>query len=494
MSLKEKTISGLFWSFIDKAADYSIQFIIGITLARLLSPRDFGLIGMMMVFIAISQSLVDSGFSQALIRKKNCTQYDYSTVFYSNLIIGITIYLILFFSSATISTFFKEPELQKMIKVFSLIIIVEALTITQRTILTKQVNFKLQARISVLASLCAGIFSILSAYFGFGVWSLVILHMSKRFLNSLMLWLWNRWRPLLVFSMESFSDLFNFGSKLMISGLINNIFKNIYHLIIGKFFSTQTLGYFTRADEFKKIPSQNLTSIIQRVSYPILSQMKDDTPRLRRNYQKLIRSTMFITFSMMLGMAAVSEAMIITLIGEKWRPSIVLLQMLCIIGMMFPLHALNLNILQVQGRSDLFLKLEIIKKIIRIPTIILGIIFGIKVLILGMIFNTFIAFFLNSFYSGQLIGYTFGQQVKDIMPAFAIALLMSVTVFTLGNVLPFESVWVLIVQICVGIMIVIGTGEIVRFKDYLFLKSIIIEKFTTMQRFKVWKTKIIRFM
>ena len=482
MSLKQKTVSGLLWSFIDQFANLGITFIAGIILARLLSPREFGLIGMITVFIAVSESFINSGFSSALIRKKDCTDTDFSTVFYFNLVAGILFFFILFFSAPAIAGFFDEPQLEAIVQVLGIILIIDSLTLIQRTILTKRIDFKLQARISVIASLGSGIVAIVMAFNGFGVWSLVVQRLLRQGLNSLFLWLWNRWRPLWVFSKQSFKELFGFGSKLLVSGLIDTLYRNIYYLVIGKYFSAQELGYYTRAEGFKNLPSQNLNSIVSRVTYPVLSTLQDDIPMLRSYYQKLIRSVMFITFILMLGMAAVAEPMIHTLIGAKWEPAIIYLQMLCFTGMMYPLHALNLNMLQVQGRSDLFLKLEVIKKVIAIPTIIVGIFFGIKMMIAGMMVNTLIAYYLNSYWSGVKIGYSFSQQVKDILPSFFLALSMGVTVFFIGLLLPFSYPVRLIIQILFGGLFVLVFCELTKFRDYIFAKQLVLEKIHSIRK------------
>lgn len=476
MSLKQKTVSGLLWSFVETFVGQGLTFIVSIILARILSPREFGLIGMITVFIAVSVSFINSGFSSALIRKKECTQTDFSTVFYFNLAAGILFFLLLFFTAPFIAGFFDEPQLKPIVQVLGIVLIIDSLTLIQRTILTKRIDFKLQTRISIIASLGSGVIAIVMAYKGFGVWSLVAKSIANEGLNSIFLWLWNRWKPLLVFSMQSFRELFGFGSKLLASGLIDTIYRNVYYLIIGKFFSARELGYYTRADQFNALPSQSLTGVIGRVSYPILSSIQDDKPRLKNNYQKLIRSTMFITFILMLGMAAVSEPMIITLIGEKWRPSIIYLQMLSFVGMMYPLHALNLNMLQVSGRSDLFLKLEVIKKILAIPTIVIGVIWGIKMMIIGMMVNTLIAYYLNSYWSGRFIGYSLKQQVVDILPSFGLALTMAIFVYILGLFLPFSYLWLLIIQIIAGAIFILLLCEITRFRDYIFVKEIVIEK------------------
>jgi teichuronic acid exporter len=475
-SLKLKTVSGLIWSFVDTMAGQGISLIVGIILARLLSPREFGLIGMITVFIAVSESFINSGFSSALIRKKDCTDTDYSTVFYFNLAAGAIFYLLLFISAPAISGFFNEPELKAILQVMGIILIIDSFTIIQRTILTKRIDFKLQARISVIASTVSGIVAITMAFSGFGVWALVAQRVINQGLNSLFLWIWNRWKPLLVFSIKTFKELFGFGSKLLLSGLIDTIYRNVYYLIIGKFFSAQELGFYSRADGFKNLPSQNLNTIVSRVTYPVLSSIQDDIPRLRDNYQKLIRTIMFITFILMLGMAAVAEPMIHTLIGAKWEPAIIYLQMLCFVGMMYPLQALNLNMLQVQGRSDLFLKLEVIKKIIGIPIIVIGIFFGIKMMIAGMMVNTLIAYYLNSYWSGAKIGYSFKKQVKDILPSFILTLIMSVFVYFLGELLPFSYPVKLLIQVLFGGLFVFVYCEITKFRDYIFAKELVLEK------------------
>ncbi|MCK3685174.1 lipopolysaccharide biosynthesis protein [Maribellus sp. YY47] len=482
MSLKQKTINGLFWSFIDSFANQGVQFVVGIILARILSPIEFGLIGMLTIFIAISQSFVDSGFSNALIRKKNCTQEDYSTVFYFNLLVGLLFYLILFFSANSISNFFNEPQLSLLLKVLGIGVVLNAIGIIQRTILTKEINFKLQTRVSVVASVGSGTIAITMAMLDYGVWSLVALTLARFGLNSFFLWIWAKWKPLRIFSKKSFNDLFTFGSKLLISGLIDTIYRNVYYLIIGKYFSAKELGFYTRADQFKAFPSQNLNSIISRVSYPVLASIQDDKEKLKHAYRKIIRTTMFATFSLMLGMVAVAKPIIITLIGEKWLPAVIYLQMLCFEGMFYPLHALNLNMLQVQGRSDLFLRLEIIKKILAIPTIVIGIFWGIKMMIGGMIVNSFIAYYLNSYWSGKMIGYSFSQQVKDIFPSLLLALLMAATLFIIGNFLELSPISELIIQVLSGIVFIFAIGEISRFKDYIYLKSLIFEKISTFRK------------
>jgi len=484
MGLKGKTVNGIIWSFIDTFAGQGIQFIVGIVLARILSPREFGLIGMITIFIAISQSFIDSGFSTALIRKKDCTQHDYSTVFYFNLSIGIIMFFILFFGANAISSLFNEPELKKIIQVLGIVLIINSLTIIQRTILIKNIDFKLQARISVLASIGSGLIGILLALKNFGVWSLVGQQISRQALNSFFLWLWNKWRPLLIFSIKSFKELFGFGSKILISGLINTTFQNVYYLIIGKYFSAIELGYYTWAEQFKNLPSRNLTAIIGRVSFPVLSSFQDDNNQLRANYKKLISVVMFITFILMMGMAAIAKPLVLVLIGEQWIPSIIYLQMLCFVGMLYPLHALNLNILNVKGRSDLFLKLEIIKKVLAVPIIIIGIFLGIKIMIVGIMVNSLIAYYMNSYWSGKLINYSVKEQLKDIVPSFLIALTVSVIVYLFNYFLPFNNLLKLVLGISLGAIVTFTISETLKFDSYLYLKEIVKLKISELRNAK----------
>jgi len=481
-SLRQKTISGLFWSFSETGFNQVALLIIGIILARLLSPKEFGLVGMITIFIAISQVFIDSGFSQSLIRKVDCKQKDYATVFYFNLIAGILFYLILFFSASAISRFFNEPILRDLVRIIGLVLIINSFAIIQRTILIKNINFKLQAKITVSSSVLSGIISIILAYKGFGVWSLVVQRILNQLFIATLLWIFNRWLPTLEFSKQSFKEMFSFGSKLLASGLIDTTYRNIYYFIIGKVFSATELGYYTRADQFSMLPSQNINRSAQRVTYPVLSQLQNEPFKLKAGYKKIIRSIMLINFSVMLGMAAIARPMVLTLIGEKWLPSVPYLKLLCIVSMMYPLHALNLNILKVKGRSDLFLRLEIIKKALAIPVILIGIFIGIKTMIIGMIFISFFAYFINSYYSSKLIDYSISEQIKDVLPDFGISISMAMIVFLAQMTIPLSPLLKFIIGIVLGFGIVIILSRIFAIDGYKELKNVIMEL--------IWRKKV----
>jgi len=476
MSLKQKTVNGLAWSFLDNFVVQGVSFVTGIILARLLSPHEFGLVGMVAIFMALGQSFADSGFTQALIRKKECTQADYSTVFFFNVLVGVTWYLLLLVSAGSIADFFSQPELASLVPVLGLGVVVNAFSIIQKARLTKRIDFKLQTRVSAISSILSGIVAVVLAFQGFGVWSLVILALVKNTLNTLFLWLWNQWTPSLVFDLASFKELFGFGSKLLFVGLIDTTYRNIYLMVIGKFFSAADLGFYTRADQFKQLPSQNLTTVVQRVSYPVLSSIRGDVSVLKAAYKKLIKSTMLISFVLMIGLAAVAEPMVVTLIGEQWLVSAEYLQLLCFGGMFYPLHALNLNMLQVEGRTDLFLRLEIIKKALAVPVIIIGINFGIKVMIMAMIGNGLIALYLNSYWSGRFIGYSMLEQIKDIYPSFLLASAMGITVWFIGTLLDLAPLVTLVIQILTGAVLTISLSELIRLDSYLYMKQTFLDK------------------
>jgi len=476
MTLKQKTLKGLTWSVVDNFANHGLSFVIGIILARLLSPQEFGLIGMLTIFLALSQVFVDSGFTQALIRKQDCTNQDYSTVFYFNLIVGLFVYAVLQLSAGIIADFYNEPRLVSLVQVLGLSLVITSAGLIQRIILTKRIDFRKQARISVVASILSGVVGIWMAVAGFGVWSLVWKTLTLNLCTTGLLWLGAMWRPGLHFNFDSFREMFGFGSKLLASGIIGIASENIYLLVIGKVFSAQALGYYTRADQFARLPAMNLNSVIQRVSYPVMSTLQDDPARLKSAYRNFIKSTMLLSFTLMIGLAAVAEPLVLVMVGEKWRPCIPFMQMLCFVGMLYPLHALNLNMLKVKGRSDLFLRLSIIKQIFIIPTVILGISIGIKAMIFGMMANSIIAYFLNSYWSGTMVNYHFKEQLRDIAPCFLVALFMGVVVYVVGIFLPFHPGMTLLLQILTGTAVFFVLAWLTKLSAFMALHKIVMER------------------
>jgi O-antigen/teichoic acid export membrane protein len=475
-TLRQKTISGMLWSFSDSVAGQGIQFVVGLILARILSPAEFGLIGMITVFLAVSQSFIDSGFGQALIRKPKAGQSDFSTVFWFNIFAGVLFFLLFFLLAPAIARFYDEPQLQPLTRVLSIILIINSFGLVQRAILTRKIDFRLQTKITIISAVISGIVAVYMALSGYGVWSLVWKSLLGYLIQTILFWMLSGWHPEMTFSKESFRDLFGFGSKLLLSGLIDTAYRNIYPLIIGKFFTAQELGFYSRAEQFTKLPSQNISQIVQRVSYPALSMVQDNTSKLKSGYRQVISSTMYISFLAMLGLAAVAKPMVILLIGEKWLPSVPYLQLLCLGGMLYPLHAINLNMLKVKGRSDLFLRLEIIKKLLAIPVILAGIFVSINAMLTGMVIHSFAAYFINSYYSGKLVDYPFREQIGDIYASFFIALCVSLLVWSLSYILPFSNIIILMLQLTVGIGAVLLMSETIQPAGYPEIKAIVKEK------------------
>ena len=482
-NIRSKTIGGVGWSFADNIFNQGITFLVGLVLARLLTPEEYGLIGIITIFIAIFNSIVDSGFSNALIRKNDVEAVDYNTVFITNMVLSIVLFFTMFFTASAIAEFFSQPLLEPLTKVMASIVIVNAIAIIPRTIFVKRVDFKTQTKISLIASLTSGVVGIIMALTGFGVWSLVAQQISRQLLNTIFLLIWSRWYPKLQFSIQSFKELFGFGWKLLVSGLIDTIWKEIYQVVIGKCYSAETLGQYTRAQQFGSIFSSNLTIVVQRVSYPVLSEIQDDKKRLKYAYKKVIKVTMLVTFCCMLGLAAVAKPMILVLIGKQWLPAVPLLQIICLNMMLYPLHAINLNMLQVQGRSDLFLKLEIIKKAIAAVPLVLGIFVGIYWMLWSSVITGFIAYYLNAYYSGKFLDYSIWEQIKDIFPSFVVASVMAIIVLCL-TFINLSSFVLLMIQLVVGGILVIILCEIYRLDSYIEVKDIAITYFNKLRNGK----------
>jgi teichuronic acid exporter len=471
-SLKKKAINGILWSTVERFSVQGLQFIVGIILARLLLPSDYGLIGMMAIFLAISQTFVDSGFSNALIQKKNRNETDYSTVFYFNIGIGLFFYLILFFCAPLIANFYNTPELTSLTKFIGINVFISSLAVVQQAKLTIALDFKTQAKASFYSVIVGGVIGVTMAYKGYGVWALVVQSIVQNGLNTLFLWLLSKWMPKAVFSIASFKQLFSFGSKLLVAGLLNTIFKNIYLLVVGKLYSTSQLGFYTRALQFQKFPSENVTGIIHRVTFPVLSSIQDDKKRLEIIFRKFIRLSAFVIFPLMIGLAVVAEPLIRLILTEKWMPVVPLLQLLCISGVLYPLHAININILNVKGRSDLVLKLEVIKKILIVITILITFSFGVKALVIGQIFTSIIGFFVNTHYTGKMINYGSWKQIKDIIPIVLIALFMALGVWIAMPIVDNDALK-LFTAFVVGIILYILPAKIVNFTELNEIVSIL---------------------
>ena len=447
-----------------------------IIMARILTPADYGLVGMLAIFIAVSQSLIDSGFSQALIRKQDRSEIDNSTVFYFNICVGVVLYFILFFTAPFIAKFYNEPQLVHITRVIGLSLVFNSLAVVQRALLTINLDFKTQAKASFVGAIISGAIGITMAYTNFGVWAIVWQQISNLAIVTILLWILSHWKPIWVYSWKSFKELFNFGSKLLASGLLDTIFKNLYLIVIGKFFRASDLGYYTRAHQFTDFASSNITGIFQRVTYPVLCTIQNDDARLRDVYRRLLKTSAFIIFPLMMGLAAVAKPMVISFLTEKWLFSGLLIQILCFAQMWYPVHAINLNLLQVKGRSELFLKLEIIKKMVTVVMLCITLPLGLIPMCIGMIVSSIIALIINTYYTGKLIHLGFFKQMKDLFPTLILSLATGAVVYLTVTYIPMKSWLALLVGVVEGILFYTGLAKLLKFSEFSELLSIIKRK------------------
>ena len=456
-SLKQKTTKGLLWSSVERFSNQGVQFVFSIILARLLSPSDFGIIAMITIFFAIAQSFVDSGFSNALVRKTNRREEDLSTCFYFNIGVGIIAYIVLFLIAPLVANFYNQPILSPIIRITGLGVILNSLCVVQQALFTIKIDFKSQAKITLSATVISGIVGIILAYQGYGIWALVWQGVASSIVRMGLLWFMSKWRPTTGFSKSSFNYLFGYGSKLLVSGLLDTIYNNIYPIVIGKFYTPAQLGNYSRALSFAQLPSSNITSILQRVTFPVLSTIQDDMPRLQANYRRLLKLSAFIVFPLMTGLAAVAFPMIRIILTPKWEGCSLYLQIICFALMWYPVHAINLNLLQVKGRSDLFLRLEIIKKIVGVCIMCITIPLGITAMCIGMVVSSLISLFINTYYTGKLINIGYLKQMKDVLPILIVSLIMGIVVYI--TILFFTSDFTkLIIGIPLGMFIyIVGT-------------------------------------
>lgn len=475
-SLKAKTLTGVWWSAAEAFLARGVSFLVGLVLARILSPEEYGLIGIVLIFTTILEGFVDSGFASSLIRKKEVSNDDYNTMFITNMVISVVMFVLLYFCAPLIAKFFDRLELIPLVRVMGLIIIFQALSIVQNTILTRRIDFKTKTKASVFSATVSGIIGIAMAFMGYGVWSLVGQQLSRQLLFSVALWILNKWWPTLKFNAESFKYMWGFGWKLLLSGLLERVWNQLYQMVVGKFYSPATLGQYSRSKEYASILSSNITSIVQRVSYPVLAQVQDDAKRIVAAYRKIIKTTMLVTAVSMLFMAAISEPLIYCLIGPKWHEAATFLPLICLSMSMYPLHSLNLNMLQVQGRSDIFLYVEIAKKVISILPICLGIFVNIYWMLIGTIFTGIVAFFLNSYYTGKKLDYSSWKQLKDVAPSYGIALIIASSVYFLKYI-PL-SYWIILpIQVIIGISVGFVICEKTQLEEYVEVKGIIVNYF-----------------
>lgn len=434
--LKKKTAKGMLWSAVERFSTQGVQFLFGILLARLLTPNDYGMIAMLTIFIAVSQTFMDSGFGNALIRKPDRNEADKATVFFFNIFMAIACYGVIFLAAPFIAQFYKMPELTDILRILAISLIIQSFGSIQHLNLIIDLNFKVLAKVTFIGALTGGTAGLICAYNGLGVWSLVIQQLITTVSRVILFWVFVHWRPKTFFNKSSFKNMFGFGSKLLASGLLNTLYDNIYDLIIGKAFAAAALGNYSRASHFANFPSSNVTGIFQRVTYPVLSKIQNDTEKLRKGYLKFLNMATLVIFPLMIGLAALAKPFILLILTDKWFDVILILQIICIAQMWYPVHAINLNILQVMGRSDLFLKLEIIKKIEGLTVLCITLPYGIIAMCFGQWFNACFGLVVNTYYSGKLLNAGLLPQIKMYIPTLLNSLVMGAICLGVTQTLP----------------------------------------------------------
>lgn len=429
MSLKKRALEGFFWMFIQQFGVQGINFLVSIILARLLLPGEFGLIGMITILIGFGNIFVNSGMSQSLLRTTDADEEDFSTIFFFNLVVSIIVYLIIFLVAPIVAKFYNQDILTLLIRVYTISFITNALSSIQIARLTLRFDFKSQALITIPSILISSVIGISMAYLGYGVWSLVWFSILQSIILSLHLWYFEKWTPILAFNKNKFIIHWKFGSRLLLAGLLDNFFVNAYSVVIGKYFIPAQVGFYQRAESLKQFPVSNFSLIINKVTYPLLASIQNDDERLNLVYKQIMKMVIFVIAPTLVILAVLAEPLFRFLFSEKWLPAVPYFQILCVNGILYPIHAYNLNILNVKGRSDLFLKLEIIKSVVLVLTIIISFQWGVYGLLYGTIVSSGIAFFINTYYTGKLINYNSWQQIKDLFPTILLSIFTGFVVY-----------------------------------------------------------------
>lgn len=481
-NLKNKTIKGVFWSLGEQFGRHGIGLAVTLILARLLTPSDYGLIGLTSLFLAIATAIIESGFRQALIRKVDLSQTEKSTVFFTNLSVSIILYILLFLFSPLIAVYFKEPRLTGLIRFIGIQLIIYAFQIVQVADLTRKMDFKTQVKVTLPSGIISGIIAILLAWNGFGVWSLAVQTVLVGFLTTVLYWIRNRWIPSFVFSFDCLRDFFSFSSKLLASSLLNTIFKNIYTFVIGSFFSTHELGFYSFSMKIKRISSEQITSALQKVSFPALAQIQDEEEKLKKGYRKIIQCSVLVIFNLMVVIAFISDPIFKLFLHNKWFPAIPYLRILCISGAIYPLSAINLNVLYVKGRSDLFLKLEIIKKVLTAIMLTITIHLGIFYLLTGQAVLSVLAYLINSHYNARLINYSVLNQFRDIFPSLISAVVVGISLYLLNILLPASDILRLICMTLASLIFFLISNLLVKNEAFFIIYHIIFEKINFSKR------------
>lgn len=482
-NLKTKTITSMIWSATQRFGVLILSFVTNLILAWYLSPNDFGAIGMLTIFISLSETIIDSGLGAALIQKKDPSELDYSTVFWCNLLISVVLYLLLFFTAPLISIFYKMEILTPLLRVKAIVLIIQGFRLIQTTRLQKQLNFKKISIVYLTASFISTVAAIVAAVLGLGVWALVIKTLLDTFIRTLIFWFIEKWKPLFKFSKESFKELFSFGAVMLSTSIITTLYTNIQALIIGKAFSATELGYYTQAYKLEEVPANAIEQIVNQVSFPVFSKLKDDIEKMKKGLQKIVISISYVFFPLMIFCIVCALPIFNFLYPDKWAPAIPYFRCLCLAGMMESVNTMHTNLLKASGKKGLYFKIQLIKRIIGMILIITSVYFGIIGLLIARIVIEYLFFVINGVITKKIINYSLFEQIKDILPNYILSFIVggisyyllslfnfSITPARLGNLL--------LILICFAIFAVLYLliSSLFKFKAFIIYKEIIMNK------------------
>lgn len=469
-NMKTRVLSGLFWKLLENGGAQGVQFLISLVLARILGPKEYGTVGLITIFIIIANVFIQSGFQTSLIQKKDVEEVDFSSVFYLSLAVAVILYLILFAAAPAIGAFYEEPVLVPMVRVLSLTLFFGAVISTQSAVVSRNLEFKKMCISSLAAACGSGIIGITAACRGMGVWALVLQQLTNNFLLMTVLWVLVPWRPARMFSLTRLKALFSYGWKLLCSSLLDTIYTNVYGLVIGKIYNKSALGYYNRGNQFPQLIVTNLGTSIQAVMLPAFSASQEDRARVKIMVRRAIVTSSYLIFPMMAGMIAVAKPFVTIVLTDKWLPCVPFLQIMCVAYALWPIHIANLQAINALGRSDIFLKLEIIKKVIGVAALLIGIPFGIYVMVGLKAVTDFIGTFINSYPNKKLLDYSFWEQWRDVIPSLLVSVAMGAAVYSIQFFI--ANVWILlVVQIGAGIVIYGGLSLLFKLESFMYLRE-----------------------
>ena len=470
--INNNTIYNFFWRFAERCGAQLVTFIVSIVLARILMPGDYGTVALVTAFTTIMQVFVDSGLSTALIQKKDADDLDFSSVFYFNFVICIILYLIMFFAAPVIASFYEMPELVPIVRVISLTIIISGVKGVQQSYVSRNMLFKRFFYATLGGTIFSAFLGIAMAYAGFGVWAIVAQQLSNTAIDTLILWITVKWRPKLMFSWERLKGLLEFGWKMLASGLLDTVYNNLRNLLIGKIYSSSDLAFYNQGDKFSNLIVTNINTSIDSVLLPAMSKEQDSKDKVKSMTRRSIMVSCYIMAPLMIGLACCAKNIVTLILTEKWLPCVSFLQIFCITYMFYPIHTANLNAIKAMGRSDLFLKLEIWKKVIGMILLLSTMFISVKAMAYSLLLSTLASMIINSWPNKKLLNYSFMEQMKDILPSILLAVGMGAVVYLIGF-LPVPTLPLFIIQVISGGGIYIIGSVVLKLEPYIYLQRII---------------------